>query len=742
MSGKDRLVILCAVLCMLAGLGGAGLFIPAINEERVDLQLTANEQVFKNMPPGIAVTQAMLGSFRGLAVDMLWARAEQMKQDGQFYEAMELSRMITLLQPRFPQVWSFQAWNMAYNISVATHTPEERFKWVNAGVKLLRDEGIPLNPNSVLLYKELAWIFLHKIGQFSDDLHWYYKQELAKEWHEVLGAPPTGPSQEVIEAFRPIADAYEKYVSHIEPTRETRKELERLIADAELDEPLSPLRSMTLDRMQSRLHKLDAEWGTRNSRGPKIQKLMAMVDLQKQQSGRDPVQRLLDAEPDVRPVLESLRKLNLGPDLVMLRMIAVSDAQRDSGKAVAPTEAAAGAPAGFREWLDDAATKKPREALIALVRARVLDETYKMDPLWMLELMEGAWFVPEEMREKPTPIPVDWRHPAAHGLYWSSLGVRRYKGLIRGDDYDILNTDRQVLHSLQQLTETGKLVFHYHTDPALVYYDLLPEPRYIDAYHFAVFGSQDRISSKRMKESAAAESFQAGHENFLIWATQLSYFYGDQAKAEEYYGRLRRDYSTFKPDRAERYSRQLEEFVLGEFVKSEMYTSREDTASAIHGFLATAITKGWGNSQPEVARRFIGLAIKLHQLYQKKQDYKSTTVTPQERNRMALKPFAQMFTDALEYFLVNDQSPKAVEVILTKSRAWLSAPDDLRRRVMVRPGVEQKLTALAKAVNLNPQLAFPEPPGMAEYREKYGKKDKEEAVPEDQQPLHSELERK
>ena len=39
------------------------------------------------------------------------------------------------------------------------------------GAKLLRDKGIPRNPKSLMLYKELAWIFFDKMGGFMDDKH-------------------------------------------------------------------------------------------------------------------------------------------------------------------------------------------------------------------------------------------------------------------------------------------------------------------------------------------------------------------------------------------------------------------------------------------------------------------------------------------------------------------------------------------------------------------------------------------
>jgi hypothetical protein len=143
---------------------------------------------------------------RAFVVNALWIRADRLKEEGRHYDALQQSLWICRLQRRYPGAWSFLAWNMAWNISVATHTPEERWRWVYNGIRLLRDEGIPLNRKSVLLYKDLGWIFLFKMGDYLDDMHWVYKRQWAMRMQDLLGAPPQGPTEEVIAAFAPVAD--------------------------------------------------------------------------------------------------------------------------------------------------------------------------------------------------------------------------------------------------------------------------------------------------------------------------------------------------------------------------------------------------------------------------------------------------------------------------------------------------------------------------------------------------------
>lgn len=188
MRSDTRIQLIALALALLALLGSS-LVTTAVSAEAGRAQLGYADRAEDSDPPEVAVGIA-LGAFRGLFVNLLWLRAEKLKQEGKFFESMELAKTITRLQPRFPRVWSFQAWNMAYNISVATKTPQERWQWVKAGIDLLRKEGIPKNPNDTLIHKELAWIFNHKIQAYADDANWYYKQRVAEEWTIALGKPP------------------------------------------------------------------------------------------------------------------------------------------------------------------------------------------------------------------------------------------------------------------------------------------------------------------------------------------------------------------------------------------------------------------------------------------------------------------------------------------------------------------------------------------------------------------------
>ena len=204
----DRVTLLFAGLVAVGCTIAAGGLAAGIQRQRQQLELVVSAPGTTGMPPEVAVATAALGTFRGLAVDVLWARADHLQTEGEYFEAQTLSQWITALQPRFQKVWAFQAWNLAYNISAAAQVPAERWGWVRRGIALLRDRAIPLNPKAPQLHMELGWIYHHKIAGRSDRQHWYYKARLARDVQEFLGDLTGGrTTEQVIESMRRIATA-------------------------------------------------------------------------------------------------------------------------------------------------------------------------------------------------------------------------------------------------------------------------------------------------------------------------------------------------------------------------------------------------------------------------------------------------------------------------------------------------------------------------------------------------------
>jgi hypothetical protein len=202
---RDRIIQIVASLILVVSVAGAGAMVPALIDKSERYMLRYTDVSIEGAPPIVALGTA-IGALRGLIVDYLWLKVHFMKEKGLYYEVMHDAELITKLQPRFAAVWAFHGHNMAYNISVTTHTQEERWEWVNAGIRLVRNQGLRYNPNDLQLHRELAWWFSHKVDGFSDDAHLFYKTEFAREWHYLLGEPPE-EHEARIEWIRAIADA-------------------------------------------------------------------------------------------------------------------------------------------------------------------------------------------------------------------------------------------------------------------------------------------------------------------------------------------------------------------------------------------------------------------------------------------------------------------------------------------------------------------------------------------------------
>src|SRR5438552_2366971 len=179
---KKILLLLLAALLLV----GVSRVQKDMNQDRERLGITRVEPL-KNAPPVLAFTTVALGGFRGLISNALWMRATALQDEDKFFEMAQLADWITKLEPTYVQVWLVQAWNMAYNISVKFKDFSDRWRWVERGIQLLRDDGLRYNPDEILIYRELAWFFQHKMGANLDDANMYYKRQWAEEMTQVFG---------------------------------------------------------------------------------------------------------------------------------------------------------------------------------------------------------------------------------------------------------------------------------------------------------------------------------------------------------------------------------------------------------------------------------------------------------------------------------------------------------------------------------------------------------------------------
>jgi hypothetical protein len=419
------------------------------------MRLISNEPL-ENAPPSLAFATVAMGAFRGLVVDVLWMRADRLKEQNQFFDAKQLAEWITILQPRFAQVWEFHAWNMAYNISVAIPAtqPHERWRWVKNGYELLRDQGILLNPKTIALYRELARIFHHKIGSVSDDCHKYYKLQLAAAMEPLIE-----PADQ--RHFKALANA---------PTDRLK-----VINDPNITGFVSALKSA--DKAFADNDKLVSNYLTLRQNPRKF-------------------------KPDAFRVINDFR--------------------------------------------GTAALQK----FDIFAKAYQLCDTWKLEPTLMQQLNE--LYGPSDWNDPNKHLPLDWRHPCTHAIYWAVKGLQA----AGKEEFSVeeANTDRIVNHALQELFRNGK-IFIYNipadntkttqaaaTDeprPVNRQIFLRPDLRMFEPYNKSTL---TRIEKYKDLRESTYESLQIGHRNMLKNAVFSFYQAGHIHQAQKIYDRLRELY--------------------------------------------------------------------------------------------------------------------------------------------------------------------------------------------------------
>jgi len=454
---RDKIICFVCIVLAIGLFIGAGIQLDSINRQRQDMNLIIDTP--ENIPPSLAFATIATGAFRGLVVDILWMRADKLKEEGQFFDARQLAEWITILQPRFASVWEFHAWNMAYNISVAIPAtqPDQRWQWVRNGYELLRDEAIDkYKLKNITLFRELGRIFQHKIGGVSDDAHKYYKLQLALALEPLLGP------------------ADNQYFDALAQAPVTWQEITK-----------DPNMALLIKALQS----ADKAFSDDN------QFVSNYLSLRQNSQRFDPAAgKTID---DFRGT-ETLKKFDIFAKALQLRKV------------------------------------------------------WKLDPVIMREINRS--YGPIDFSDPNTHLPLDWRHPDSHAIYWAVKGL---KIVAEEEDREIdateTNADRIVFHSLQDLFRNGKIFIYELQLPASsqdsseqpqerIYKEvfLRPDLRMFESYNTSVLTTLEKY--KEDEDKGRYVSLQNGHRNMLKNAVNSFYYAGHRRYAQKIYDQLRQLY--------------------------------------------------------------------------------------------------------------------------------------------------------------------------------------------------------
>ncbi|MCE5277832.1 MAG: hypothetical protein ABFD92_00275 [Planctomycetaceae bacterium] len=609
--------------------------------------------------PAVAMLLAVPGGLRAPLVNYLWIRSQELHQAGKHYDAMQLADVLCKLSPQFPGVWKFQSWQMAWNIAVTCDNREDRWRWVYNGIKLLRDQGLEINPTSILLYNQLAWTFIEKVHGDMDEMHWAYKQALAKMMQDILASPPGASTAAAIEAFIPIANAPVDY----NPRRradEAHKYIQAdqlaLILHAPADEK-SPL--MIYYRPQA------ADYAAR------LAALGVTID---------------------RSLLQAYNAWSMDD--------AVSTARSDYQPVPADDRTKA-----LADLINDPKYADARKALLAFVRAQILWNEQRMDSRFMLELMIRF------------DAPLDWRMAPAHALYWSLYGTMA-SGHKFDSSMDSLALARQVTYGLKDLTWYGRMT--YEEDPANPNWPkihLSADHRYIAKaqreYEMLIEAWLAGERAKGLTPQYKDNLHRDGHMNYLSMAIQILFERGLVDQAQHYLDWVRTHYQPSEPE----WNGTLEDLLMAKLVQDKNITPQriiqQLTAAIQSALVCLALDERAGYN------RYIAYAGTVYQQGLKRLPQRITREWGPIKNPVA----AQLRDLLIDPRAQGYELPLSARIKLYAAMAdrWPSrGVDDPGPVLMVYDIVRPYLLRQCQAAGEPFDQAFPPPEFLEAYRAKRG----------------------
>jgi len=252
-------------------------------------------------------------------------------------------------------------------------------------------------------------------------------------------------------------------------------------------------------------------------------------------------------------------------------------------------------------------------------KAWQLRKIWKLDPVLMRDL--NKTYGPTDFTDPNSHLPLDWRHPDSHAIYWGVKGLQ-IAAREQSHEIDIMetNTDRIVGHSLQNLFRNGKIFIRdmqfqvpvegsQETETQIFKEVFLrPDLRMFDTYNKSVLAILEKYKDEK---EGSLVSLQNGHRNMLKNAVLSFYQSGHKQKAQQIYNQLRKLYDM--PD----FKVPLVEFARNRFVEELETIGINDAKEQVILLLRESyFLYAIGDDETAYGRE--ALAKEIHNYYQRK----------------------------------------------------------------------------------------------------------------------------
>ncbi len=620
MKRLTKLLILALVCgCCLVGVSLTQHRLDVIKEDKQLVNTLADER----MTPRMAITVGALGAFRGIIADLLFLRMNAEKEKGNYFELMQLGELIVQLQPDMPGAITFIAWNMAYNVSVTFTAHEDRWRWVQRGIEMIRDEALKYNPDDPEVHHQLAWIYQHKVGQILDDANRYYKGQLARqligvlgnsdsyEWDRLAAAPDDEDGLRRMLGRRRLGKVLlDEEDADVEAIA---KAVERLAALQEQngkipDDALQRIEKGGVrdDVLRAVFAAVRAAEARRAGFGDKADALMKTIlaDLQMTVGLHSEFYRILETAGTTYRRLEEEFRLNSG----------LPDGLREKFEA-----------AGLAEDLD------------FYFRSKWLRDVHKLDSDRIAELNEQFGYL-------------DFRLPEAHAIYWADRGLQHSP--------NHTNLNRIIAHSSARSVKAGRLR-HLTEDGYAV---VMPNLDNVDVVKQMYIDNLSKFEN--------STGYLSGFENWVKDTIVVLYMWGKEKKAAEYMQFLR-SYEHFQ-NRPE-YKLSATRFALKLAAEDIGDKSDKQVAAMMFGVGVQHI-EALAYQNYDRAEITLRILKRIRQRY-----YEDIDRGKRIEERKQLPTVTQVLIEAKRYLLRFEPHPELRRAILSVGPELPAPPDAVRR---------------------------------------------------------------